>query len=114
MEHDMSHGHSAPQVAPTAETPVKGNGANWQHQAPLSSVSLQTARTSGSHARSCRWCGAEIKGRRRNGFCSDRCRMRDTRAKRDQRLGMALKNAEKAFDVLRKELGRVARDNSEL
>ena len=80
MGHDMSHGHSAP----TAETPVKGNGANWKHQAPLSSASLQTTRTSGSHARSCRLCGAEITGRRRNGFCSDRCRMRTTRQKQSE------------------------------
>ena len=43
-----------------------------------------TTRTSGFNARSCRLCGAELTGRRRNGFCSDRCRMRATRQSQDK------------------------------
>lgn len=29
--------------------------------------------------KSCRRCGEQIRGRRRNGYCSDRCRLADNR-----------------------------------
>jgi hypothetical protein len=39
-------------------------------------------RTSGSlDAPTCRRCGRSVTGRRRNGYCSDKCRMRDNREK---------------------------------
>jgi hypothetical protein len=42
----------------------------------------QETRTTASDGRSCQRCGAEIRGRRWNGFCSDRCRMA-TKRERD-------------------------------
>src|SRR5437016_4337873 len=49
---------------------------------PQSESALET-RTTGSGNQpdegSCRRCGGSIKGRRRNGYCSDRCRMQDYR-----------------------------------
>ena len=53
---------------------------------PLNHLADDITRTSGSHARSCRLCGAEITGRRRNGFCSDRCRMRANRKGEGKRI----------------------------
>ena len=53
---------------------------------PLNHLADDITRTSGSHARSCRLCGAEITGRRSNGFCSDRCRMRVNRKKQGKRI----------------------------
>jgi predicted nucleic acid-binding Zn ribbon protein len=41
----------------------------------------QETRTTGSEGQSCRYCGGPIAGRRRNGYCSDRCRMKDRRQK---------------------------------
>lgn len=37
-------------------------------------------RTTGSEGQSCLRCGSPIGGRRRSGYCSDRCRMRARRA----------------------------------
>ncbi len=46
-----------------------------------------TTRTTGSGGRSCKRCGEPVRGRRRNGYCSDRCRRRDEReAQRRNRL----------------------------
>ena len=42
-------------------------------------VATDPARTTGSEGQSCRRCGRPVEGRRRNGFCSDRCRMADRR-----------------------------------
>ena len=51
---------------------------------PLNHLADDITRTSGSDEQSCRLCGAEITGRRSNGFCSDRCRMRATRQSQDK------------------------------
>ena len=50
--------------------------------------------TSGSEERSCSWCGQEIAGRRRNGFCSDPCRLRARRAAKQERLEAGLASIE--------------------
>ena len=63
-------------------------------------------RTSGSDAQSCRLCGAAITGRRRNGFCSDRCRMRVKRQADDKRMDTVLAAGEAWFATLRAELRR--------
>ena len=76
-----------------------------------------TSRTSGADGRSCRLCGAEIQGRRRNGFCGDRCRLRfrrreeRTRLKKlfatlDQALVGGEPEAEEALEALRREVLR--------
>lgn len=107
MEHDTRQGRSAPHSAPTAETPVKGNAADWQGEAPLSSVLSQTTRTSGSGGRVCRLCGALITGRRRNGFCSDRCRMRAKRQEQERTVENTLRVLLTAAEVA--ELLRTSR-----
>ncbi len=62
------------------------------------------ARTSASCEPSCRWCGDAIGGRRRNGFCSDRCRMRAGRAARASRVEAHLADIDHAVATLRREL----------
>jgi predicted nucleic acid-binding Zn ribbon protein len=47
-------------------------------------------RTTASAGQSCRRCGGPIGGRRRNGFCSDRCRMRVKREEEAKRRGEVL------------------------
>lgn len=56
--------------------PQAARKVNSEREVPPGDRSRRTTRTSASGARSCRLCGALITGRRRNGFCSDRCRMR--------------------------------------
>ena len=80
---------------------------------PLNHLADGITRTSGSNEQSCRLCGAEIKGRRCNGFCSDRCRMHVKRQERAQRISTALKDVEQAVDSLRKALGSISSDNDE-
>ena len=62
-------------------------------------------RTSASWEPSCRWCRGAIRGRRRNGFCSDRCRMRARRAERAARVEALLADIDHAVTTLRRELG---------
>ena len=62
------------------------------------------ARTSASSGSSCRECGGPIPGRRRNGFCSDRCRMQARRAERASRVLACLTDIETAVAELRREL----------
>ena len=57
---------------------------------PLRAVSPDTTRTSRSGGRCCRVRGLPITGRRRNGFCSDRCRLRAGRAARREQVEAAL------------------------
>ena len=64
-------------------------------------------RTSVSSGPSCRWRGGAIGGRRRNGFCSDRCRMRARRAERASRVGGLLADIDEAVAKLRHELRSV-------
>ena len=54
------------------------------------SRSFKQTRTSGSGGRSCGVCGEPVTGRRRNGYCSDRCRLRASRAAKQERLEAAL------------------------
>ena len=61
-------------------------------------------RTSASSAASCRWCEGAIRGRRRNGFCSDRCRMRARRTERAARVQALLAEIDEAVAELRREL----------
>ena len=61
-------------------------------------------RTSGSEGPFCRWCEAPITGRRRSGFCGDRCRMRAQRGEKEQRVVKLLADADGALAALRAEL----------
>jgi len=56
--------------------PQAAKNVSSEREVPPGDRSRRTTRTSASGAGSCRLCGAVITGRRRNGFCSDRCRMR--------------------------------------
>lgn len=68
------------------------------------SDSTAPTRTSGSIGTSCRVCGAPITGRRRNGFCSDRCRLRSDRAAKRARLGKELTEMERKVEMFAVEL----------
>ncbi len=72
-----------------------------------------TTRTSGSEGHSCRQCGGRIQGRRRNGFCSDRCRMSARRTDRAVRLHTLVADVERAVATLKAELAGKKRAQSE-
>ena len=61
-------------------------------------------RTTGREENSCRRCGEAIKGRRRNDYCSDRCRMKDRRERDRGRVDELLQRIENDFDALREAL----------
>ncbi len=75
----------------------KARGAEHNH-------SPRTTRTTGSEMASCRQCGGAIAGRRRNGFCSDACRMRSRRTERDGRVRELVADVERAVSALKAEL----------
>jgi len=52
----------------------------------------------------CRRCGEPVKGLRRNGYCSDRCRMRDRREREQARIDELLQRLEDDLNALRVEL----------
>ena len=66
--------------------------------------SRSETRTTGSDGQSCRRCGEPIRGRRRNGYCSDRCRMRDRRERERMRVGDLMRQLANNLDALRDEL----------
>lgn len=65
-------------------------------------------RTTGSQPHpaqpSCRQCGRPVEGRRRNGFCSDRCRMAVRRKEQAARIDELLTRIEESVTALRGEL----------
>lgn len=86
------------------ERPSVGRSRSSQHDGSSAAESPATTRTSGSEERSCRACGQLITGRRRNGYCSDKCRMRVRRQEKQERLAKLVANAESALDAIRKEV----------
>ena len=52
----------------------------------------------------CRRCGGGVVGRRRNGYCSDRCRMQDRRSAGQRRRLELLDTISDALKELRREL----------
>lgn len=73
---------------------------------PLEIEVLETRTTAqrGHPERQCRRCGEPVQGRRRNGYCSDACRMRDQRENRAAHLASLLRTIEKSVAALRAEL----------
>jgi endogenous inhibitor of DNA gyrase (YacG/DUF329 family) len=74
---------------------------------PTGNSPLETRTTaSDSHPEPshCRRCGDLVLGRRRNGYCSDKCRMRDHRRWQAERLHNHLTTIEQAVQALREEL----------
>ena len=86
--------------------PLSRQEANRQGQGSPGPPSDGTTRTSGSDGRFCQECGAVIAGRRRNGFCSDGCRMHAKRQEDDKRMDTVLAAGEAWFSTLRAELRR--------
>ena len=76
------------------ERPKGRNQGSDQADTPFSRPPGSTTRTSASAGRSCRVCGSPIAGQRRNGFCSDRCRLRAGRAAKRKRVQRALASLE--------------------
>ena len=92
--------------APQASAASTSALALRQGAEPYPPPSVKVTRTSGSDGRFCQECGAVVTGRRRNGFCSDRCRVQARRQERDARIDTLLTTAEACLSTLRKELGR--------
>jgi hypothetical protein len=65
----------------------------------------RTTACEGQPQTQCRRCGEPIRGRRRNGYCSDRCRMRDHREHEAERRRELLTTIETSVAALRRELG---------
>lgn len=61
-------------------------------------------RTTGSEGQSCLQCGSPIGGRRRNGYCSDRCRMRTRRQSERAAVVAILEQLDLCVDELRRIL----------
>jgi hypothetical protein len=82
------------------------NGVNTANRADAqgSGEEAPATRTTASEGHSCLQCGRTIRGRRRNGFCADRCRMRNARTTRHARLDARLAAIEQAVAALREEL----------
>lgn len=86
--------------------PSERTGARAETEVLSESAGPQQTRTSASVSHSCRWCGEEVRGRRRNGFCSDRCQMR---AKRKEKQATASpSSAPWIWRVLRRTWDRVS------
>lgn len=62
------------------------------------------SRTTVTDGQSCRQCGGPIRGKRRNGLCSDRCRMRCRRREKQKTLEELFETAERALADLRREV----------
>ena len=77
--------------------PQSGAEAEGRGETPVSRLPGDITRTSGADGRFCRLCGAEIQGRRRNGFCSDRCRLRFRRRDEKKRLEKLFENVDGAL-----------------
>jgi predicted nucleic acid-binding Zn ribbon protein len=65
---------------------------------------LRKTPTTASDDQSCRQCGGPIRGRRRNGFCSDRCRMRVKREEEAERRRTLMSRLEEAVAAVALEL----------
>lgn len=66
--------------------------------------SLSTTRTTGLADRRCARCDSAIRGRRRNGFCSDACRMAATRERNAARRKGLLADLRRVVDAVEREL----------
>ena len=86
------------------ERPHSRDPAEGQSRTPSGRPAGNTTRTSGSAGRSCRVCGAPITGRRRNGFCSDRCRMQASRVAKRARVGKELTEMERKVETFAVEM----------
>jgi hypothetical protein len=76
---------------------------------PVEITGLGT-RTSASEAkpqsRRCKRCGQTVQGRRKNGYCGDRCRMRDLRDAQRRRLAILLDTLSATVEQIRREVLR--------
>lgn len=67
-----------------------------------------TARTTASEGQSCSRCGGPLKRRRRNDFCSDRCRMADRREREAAGRRALLDRLARAVADVEREFGKEA------
>ena len=91
------------------QRPQSRDEAEGRGKTLTSRSSPRTTRTSASEGRSCRQCGGPIPGQRRNGFCSDACRMRSGRTERDARVRELVADVERAVAALKSELAGAKR-----
>jgi hypothetical protein len=93
--------------------PLTGDGSDTQNRvntanradAQVSGEEAPETRTTASEGQSCLECGEPIRGRRRNGYCRDRCRMRAARTARSVRIESLFASIEVAIAAVRDELG---------
>ena len=95
----------------TRERRQSRDGAGGGTEIPDSRPSGNTTRTSGSVAHVCDVCGKAITGGRRNGFCSDRCRMRARRAAKQARVEHELAKIESAAENVSPDMTDSAAEN---
>jgi predicted nucleic acid-binding Zn ribbon protein len=100
----MEPTHSALSDRPRAAHGPNHGGGQAETLAEVQSP-VET-RTSAPSGRACQLCGQPVTGRRRNQFCSDRCRLRVKRATRTARLESLFKAAEQTLADLRREVMR--------
>jgi len=67
-------------------------------------VETRTTGLQGQSKGHCKRCGKPVMGRRRNGYCSNGCRMRDRRAEQTIRVDKLITHIEEAAAALRQEL----------
>ncbi len=83
--------------------PERGRSASRPGESPPSDSTTPT-RTSGSIGTSCRVSGTAITGRRRNGFCSDRCRLQASRVAKRAQVGTELTEMERKVETFAVEM----------
>lgn len=87
---------------------MKNENHNQPEAYPLEDLLIQPERQAGdAHPEGprCRRCGEAVPGRRRNGYCSDRCRMGERRQEQAVRVNELLTTIEESVTALRGELG---------
>ena len=86
---------------------MTSENSNKREGHPIRDPALETRTTAPdghSGVDPCRRCGEPVRGRRRNGWCSDRCRMRDYRERRAARVNDLITTVEQSVAALRVEL----------
>ena len=67
-------------------------------------TAIESGSSQSALSASCQRCGGSVNGRRRNGFCSDACRMADRREREAARRAELLADLKTAIDAVRREL----------
>ena len=86
---------------------MQGDNQTQPDPQPVEITGLETCTTGPEgHPRRthCQRCGKPIRGRKRNGYCGNACRMKDRRARQATRLKDLISTIDQALSALREEL----------